>query len=43
MKRCLNGRTEMSYFVIPAQAGIQKIKDWIPGQARNDNKEDKPF
>jgi hypothetical protein len=23
--------------VIPAKAGIQKVKDWIPGQARNDN------
>jgi hypothetical protein len=22
--------------VIPAKAGIQKLKDWIPGQARND-------
>ncbi|MEW6602559.1 MAG: hypothetical protein AB1499_16420, partial [Nitrospirota bacterium] len=23
-------------FVIPAKAGIQRIRDWIPGQARND-------
>jgi hypothetical protein len=26
--------------VIPAKAGIQELKYWIPGQARNDNKED---
>ena len=24
------------YFVIPAKAGIQFVKCWIPGQARND-------
>jgi hypothetical protein len=23
--------------VLPAEAGIQKKKDWIPGQARNDS------
>jgi len=31
-----------AYSDIAAKAGIQKFKDWIPGQARNDNKEDKP-
>jgi adenine-specific DNA-methyltransferase len=27
--------------VIPAKAGIQKIKDWIPDQVRNDKQQDK--
>jgi hypothetical protein len=28
------------YFVIPAKAGIQRKRDWIPHQVRNDrNKE----
>jgi len=29
--------------VILANAGIQKFIDWIPGHARNDDKEDESF
>jgi type II secretory pathway pseudopilin PulG len=31
-------RNSFTHFVIPAKAGIQKNKDWIPHQVRNDSK-----
>jgi len=30
----------IGYVVIPPKAEIQKSKDWIPGQARNDKRGD---